>query len=95
MTLASLARQNLERAYDLLGARPDGSIDVRIKPTIPISANFQVEGTSAYGKAWIARFVPDRAVFGNRELARLKQDMLEWNVRHETDFGVTVERADP
>lgn len=87
--LKTAANARLNKAYDTLGARPGPGIDIWIKPTNPISANWEVEGKTECGTRWLRHQKYERLI-DNTRLAIMKQQAADWGLSFHTDWSCVI-----
>jgi len=85
--LTSLAEDNEERAYRILGARPGPGVDLLIKPEEPLCGKWFVTGRTQAGTAFIDKFWRWQPL-SNQKLAEMKKQALNWNLTFRTDYPI-------
>lgn len=83
--LTSLATDNADRAYKILGSRPGPGIDLLIKPQEPLCGKWFVTGKTTAGSAFVQRFWRWQPL-SNQKLAEMKKQATNWELSFETDY---------
>lgn len=83
--LTSLADDNEERAFKILGARPGPGIDLLIKPQEPLCGKWFVAGQTAAGTAFVEKFWRWQPL-SSQKLAEMKKQAFAWGLSFRTDY---------
>jgi hypothetical protein len=72
----------MERAYQILGAKPGPGIDIEIHPDYPITQRYRLIGLTKAGKAFISKFWIDPIVQSNHQLGEFKRQANDWQLTY-------------
>jgi hypothetical protein len=93
-TLAAFAKNNEERAFNILGARPGPGIDLLIKPVEPLCGKWFVTGLTPCGSAFIDKFWMFQPL-GNQRVAEMRKQATEWGLSFRTEYTtVSIDSTD-
>jgi|SRR5262245_54053522 len=87
-SLAKQASDQIERAYAILGARPGPGTDLLIYPVTPICGRWMVGGLTDAGRAFVDKFWQAQPIPSNTEMARLKREADDWQLKYRIDYPV-------
>lgn len=87
--LEEVAQANERKAFSLLGVAPGPGIDIKILPTNPCSASWNLQGATEAGRRFIQMFYPDQPIH-TIKLAKLKLLAQEWGLSFETDWSCHI-----
>jgi hypothetical protein len=85
--LVDFAKNNEERAFAILGARPGPGIDILIKPVEPLCGRWNVFGQTIAGKGFIEKFWNFQPL-NNQRVAEMRKQANEWGLTYETVYQV-------
>lgn len=84
-TLAAFAKNNEERAFSILGARPGPGIDILISPMEPICGKWFAKGLTECGTAFIDKFWLFQPLT-NQRVAELRKQATDWGLSFRTEY---------
>jgi hypothetical protein len=87
-TLASKARTNESRAYQILGAKPGPGLDLLIRPVEPLCGKWFADGLTRAGKAFVAKFWPAQPLPNNLALNQLKREADDWQLKYQIRYPI-------
>jgi len=82
------AESQVERAYAILGAAPGPGTDLLIYPVQPICGKWLVSGLNFAGRAFVEKFWFVQPIGSNHELARLKREADNWQLKYRTEYPI-------
>ena len=86
--LKRIAEANLQRAYDILGARPGPSFDIEIVPaSYPLDGQWVATPLTKAGELFLHKFYNDPLLRSNKEMYHLRRHITEWGL----SYKVTVQ----
>lgn len=85
--LIDAAQKQLDDAYRILGSEPSGETDILIFPLQPISGQWMATGLTKVGRDFIRKFWLAQP-FSSRQLAKLKLEAADWNLKYRTEYPV-------
>lgn len=92
--LVDFAKNNEERAFQILGSRPGPGIDLLIRPEEPLCGKWYVEGLTICGKGFIDRFWSLQPL-SNQRVAEMRKQANEWGLTYQTKYNiVSMEQSD-
>jgi len=92
--MISEASDQVEYAYKVLGARPGPGFDLLIYPLQPICGKWHVNGLTDAGRAFVRKFWFVQPIGSNTELARLKREANDWQLKYRIEYPVISMEAD-
>lgn len=93
-TLAAYAKNNEERAFSILGARPGPGIDLLITPVEPICGKWNVTGLTKCGAAFIDKFWMFQPL-SNQRVAEMRKQATDWGLSFRTEYStVSIDESD-
>lgn len=84
--LANFAKNNEERAFDILGARPGPGVDLLIRPEEPLCGKWYVIGKTQCGVAFINKFWAFQPL-SNQRLAEMRKQAHAWGLVWYTEYS--------
>src|SRR5262245_17822685 len=86
-SLAKMADSNADRAYAILGSRPGPGRHLLIRPEEPLCGKWYVDGKTAAGVAFVAKFWSWQPL-SNQKLAEMKKQAIDWSLTFRTNYPV-------
>jgi hypothetical protein len=81
--LAETATENIDRAYEILGAKPGPGIDIEVLPAAKIvSHQWLLLPLTKAGRAFVNKFWADPHLETNKELGMFKRQAEEWGLKY-------------
>jgi hypothetical protein len=86
--LVDQAKDQIDRAYRILGAKPGPGVDLLIYPVQPICGKWIVSGMTPAGRAFVNKFWFAQPIESNHELNKLKGEANDWNLKYKIEYPV-------
>lgn len=87
-SLVDQAKDQIDRAYRILGAVPGPGYDLLIYPVQPINGQWMVTGLTPAGRNFIYKFWSAQPINGNNELNKLKGEANDWQLKYKVEYPV-------
>jgi hypothetical protein len=85
--LAKFAKNNEERAFSILGARPGPGTDILIKPVEPMCGRWNATGLTVCGKGFVEKFWLYQPL-SNQQIAELRKQATDWGLSFRTEYTI-------
>lgn len=81
--LEQTAKDNIERAYDILGAKPGPGIDIEVVPAAKLVSHMWVlMPKTRAGRAFVTKFWANPRLESNMQLSAFKRQCDDWGLKY-------------